>query len=100
MDQNGLFDHFGQKDLIPNRILVFARPKWTKMVHFGPSWPEEAHFGPLRSVNHTLAMPERLLSKSNRCSINFSAACVYVSDRHSLTLEDRIKDIEVLLLFW
>ena len=36
LDQNGPNDHFGQNDLIPNRILAFARPKWTKMVHFGP----------------------------------------------------------------
>ena len=36
MVQNGPNDHFGQNDLIPNWILAFARPKWTKMVHFGP----------------------------------------------------------------
>ena len=46
MDQNGPKDHFGQNDLIPNWILAFARPKWTKMAHFGPFWPEEVHFGP------------------------------------------------------
>ena len=56
MVQNGSNDHFGQNDLIPNRILAFARPKWTKMVHFGPFWPEEVHFGPFRSANRTLAI--------------------------------------------
>ena len=58
MDQNGPNDHFGQNDLIPNWILAFARPKWTKMVHFGPFWPEEVHFGPFRSANRTLAIPD------------------------------------------
>ena len=48
MDQNGPNHHFGQNDLIPNWILAFARPKWTKMVHFGP----------FRSANRTLAIPE------------------------------------------
>ena len=38
--------------------LAFARPKWTKMVHFGPFWPEEVHFGPFRSANRTLAIPD------------------------------------------
>ena len=57
--QNGPNDHFGQNDLIPNWILAFARPKWTKMVHFGPFWPGEVHFGPFRSANHTLAIPEQ-----------------------------------------
>ena len=49
MVQNGPNDHFGQNGLILNWILAFARPKWTKMVHFGPFWPEEAilvHLGP------------------------------------------------------
>ena len=45
---------------IPNWILAFARPKWTKMDQHGPFWPEEAaaHFGPFRSANRTLAIPE------------------------------------------
>ena len=59
MVQNGPNDHFGQNALIPNWILAFARPKWTKMVHFGPFWREEVHFGPFRSANRTLAIPER-----------------------------------------
>ena len=46
MDQNGPNDHFGQNDLIPNWILAFAKPKWTKMVDFGPLWPE----GPFWSI--------------------------------------------------
>ena len=46
-------------DLFPNQILAFAKPKWTKMVHFGPFWPQEVHFGPFRSANRTLAIPER-----------------------------------------
>ena len=50
LDQNGPNDHFGQNDLIPNRILAFTRPKWTKIVHFGPLWPQEVHFGPSRLV--------------------------------------------------
>ena len=58
MVQHGPNDHFGQNDLIPNRILAFARPKWTKIVHFGPFWPEEVHFGPFRSANRTLAIPD------------------------------------------
>ena len=60
MVQNGPNDHFGQNDLIPNRISAFARPKWTKMVHFGPFWPQEVHFGPFRSANRTLAIPEKI----------------------------------------
>ena len=47
--QNGPNDHFGQNDLIPNRILAFDGPKWTKMVHFGP----------FRSANRTLAIPDK-----------------------------------------
>ena len=35
LDQHCPNDHFGQHDLIPNWIFAFARPKWTKMVHFG-----------------------------------------------------------------
>ena len=58
LDQNGPNDHFGQNDVIPNRILAFARPEWTKMVHFGLFWPEEDHFGPFRSANRTLATPD------------------------------------------
>ena len=58
MVQSGPNDHFGQNDLIPNRILAFARPKWTKMVQFGPFWPEGFHFGPFRSANRTLAIPD------------------------------------------
>ena len=58
LDQNGPNDHFGRNDLIPNRILAFARPKWTLLVHFGPFWPGEAHFGPFRSANRTPAIPE------------------------------------------
>ena len=44
MVQKGPNDHFGQNDLIPNRILAFARPKRTKMVHFGlKSWDLPCH---------------------------------------------------------
>ena len=63
MVQNGPNDHFGQNDLIPDRMLAFARPKWTKMVHFGPFWPQEVHFGPFRSANRTLAIPEKNYEK-------------------------------------
>ena len=51
LEQHGPNDHFGQNDLIPNRILAFARPK----IH-GPFWPEEVYFGPFRSANRTLAI--------------------------------------------
>ena len=44
--------------LIPNRTLVFARPNWTNIIHFGPFWPEEIHFGPFRSANRSLAIPD------------------------------------------
>ena len=50
MVQSGPNDHFGQNDLIPNWILAFGRPKWTKTVHFAPFWLEEVHFGPFRSA--------------------------------------------------
>ena len=53
--QNGPNDHFGQNDLILNRILAFAKSKWTKMVHF---WSQEVHFGPFRSANRTLAISD------------------------------------------
>ena len=46
MVQNGPNDHFGQNDLIPNWILAFARPKWTKMVHFGLKRSIFVHLGP------------------------------------------------------
>ena len=46
MVQNGPNDHFGQNDLIPNWILAFARPKWTKMVHFGLTRSILVHLGP------------------------------------------------------
>ena len=46
MVKNGQNDHFGQNDLIPNWILAFARPKWTKMVHFGPKRSILVHLGP------------------------------------------------------
>ena len=70
MVQNGPNDHFGQNDLIPNRILAFARPKWTKMVHFGPFWPEEVYFGPFRSANRTLAIPET-------CDMKIRESCFF-----------------------
>ena len=44
--QNGQNDHFGQNDLIPNRILVFARQRWTKMVHFGLTTSILVHLRP------------------------------------------------------
>ena len=58
MAQNGQSDRFGQNDLTLSWILAFARPKWTKMVHFDPFWPKEVYFGPFRSANRTLATPE------------------------------------------
>ena len=59
MVQNGPNDHFGQNDLIPNWILAFARPKWTKMDQNVPFWPEEVYFGPFRSANRSLAIPDQ-----------------------------------------
>ena len=75
MDQNGPHDHFGQNGLIPNWILAFASPKWTKMVHFGPFWPEEDHFGPFRSANRTLATPDYILMLTYR-SLSILCACL------------------------
>ena len=46
LEQNGPNDRFGQNDLIPSWSLAFARPTWTKTVHFGPFWPEEVRLGP------------------------------------------------------
>ena len=46
MVQNGPNDHFGQNGLIPNWILAFARPRWTKMVHFGLKRSILFHLGP------------------------------------------------------
>ena len=46
MASNGPNDHFGQNGLIPNWILAFARPKWTKMVHFGLKRSILVHLGP------------------------------------------------------
>ena len=48
----------GYMTLFRTGLLAFARPKWTKMVHFGPFWPKEVYFGPFRSTNRTLATPE------------------------------------------
>ena len=59
MAQNGQNDHFGQNDLIPNRILVDQ--KWTKMVHFVHFGLKEVYFGPFRSVlwpRHLFSTPE------------------------------------------
>ena len=67
MVQNGPNDHFGQNGLILNWILAFARPKWTKMVHFGPFWPEEVHLGPFRSANRTLATPDKQTGGNDIC---------------------------------
>ena len=64
MVQNGPTDHFGRNDLIPNRILAFARPKWTKMVHFGP----------FRSANRTLAIPEGSTGTGGECDL--SSECI------------------------
>ena len=67
MAQNGRNDHFGQNDLIPNWILACARPKWTKMVHFGP----------FRSANRTLAMAR---SQSRRFSNRNKATRFEIAD--------------------
>ena len=53
LDQHGPNSNFGQNALIPNRILAFARPKGSILVHFGLVF-----FGPFRSANRTLAIPE------------------------------------------
>ena len=37
---------FGQNDPIPNWILAFTRPKWTKMVQFGLKRAILVHLGP------------------------------------------------------
>ena len=46
LDQNGPNDYFGQNDLIPNRLLAFARPKWSILVHFGLKRSILVHLGP------------------------------------------------------
>ena len=46
LDQNGPNDHFGQTDLIPNWNFAFARPKWTKLVHFSLKRTILVHLGP------------------------------------------------------
>ena len=64
LPKNGPNNHFGQNDLIPNRILALARPKWTEMVHFGLFWPQDSlvkrpicvHLGP--PTVRTLAIPD------------------------------------------
>ena len=81
MVQNGPNDHFGQDDLIPNRILAFARLKWTKMVHFGPFRPEEVHFGPFRSANRTLAIPDQ--PPPSLCAMNL---CGWLTTRGTIGL--------------
>ena len=55
---------FGQNSLIPNWILVFARPRRDQNgPHFGPFWPTDVYFfGPFRPANRTLATPEFNLS--------------------------------------
>ena len=46
LDQNGHLGHFVQNDLRQNWFLAFARPKWTKMVHFGLMRSILVHLGP------------------------------------------------------
>ena len=46
MALHGPNDYFGQHDLIPNRLLAFARPKWTKMTHFDLKGSIVVHLGP------------------------------------------------------
>ena len=58
LDQNGSNwsnDHFGQIDLIANRLLAFARPKWTKMANQSKRYLE---------TNETVVKP---YSDKNRC---------------------------------
>ena len=57
MVQNGPNDHFGQNDLVPNWILAFTRPKWTKMVHFGRKGTILVHLGPPTVLLPFLKMP-------------------------------------------
>ena len=46
MVQNGANDHFGQNDLISNRNVAFASPKWSILVHFGLKRSILVHLGP------------------------------------------------------
>ena len=76
MVQNGPNYHFGQNDLIPNRILVFVRPKWTKMsilVHFGLKGSILVHLGPPTVLWPFLRFSIARLSIQNR---RFSATKV------------------------
>ena len=62
MAQNGHNDHFGQNDLIPNRIWGFSTRE-TSSGQNVPFWPEEVRFGPFRSANRTLAFLSSTISK-------------------------------------
>ena len=88
---------FWSNDLIPNWILVFARPKWTKMVHFGLKRSSLVHLGPptvlwpfLRAhpiflcvdrqylkILNPVHVPKRGLSLSGILSMSFCMLCVW-----------------------
>ena len=77
MAPNGQNDLSGQNDLILNRILVFARPKWTILVHFGLK-----RFGPFRSASRTLATPARCACDADRRFVG--VVCGFCSLRSNL----------------
>ena len=64
MVQNGPNDHFGQNDPIPNWILAFARPKWTKMAHFALQRSILVHLGPPTVLWPFLNLGVRILVRS------------------------------------
>ena len=67
MAQNGPNDHFGQSDVIANRILAFARPTWTKMVQFGLKRSISVHLGP-----PTVLCPKGPKIEKNQSRLKFS----------------------------
>ena len=110
MAQNGQNGHFGQNDLIPNRILAFARPKWTKMVHFGlkipnrilafarPKWTKMVHFGLKRSILVHFGPPTVLWSLLIKAMVSASVdleTCFgrvgYPADRLHYTPNSKLK---------
>ena len=69
-----------ENDLVPNWILAFAAPKWTKMVHFGPFRPEEVHLVPFRSANRTLAIPDLKKCETSAETILPSSCCALLEE--------------------
>ena len=68
----------GPNDLIPNRILAFARPKWCILVHFGLKKSILVHLGPptvlwpfLSSLTLAELFPSKVLDTLNKLKSGF-----------------------------